>query len=141
MGRGRQLELTVGADFGRDYLLSYQFRGRSHRQIMADAYFRPMPVSALIGKPWPQRRYDYFSAGHHGRPTTKLTARYRNGAFTLRAAYGQGFRAPTLKEKYMNFFLNDIFIIRGHEHLRPEVSHNWQLSAAGRTAAQNCREV
>ena len=125
----RQLELTVGADFGRDYLLSYQFRGRSHRQITADAYFQ---ADARLGAHWEAvatARYDYFSAGHHGRPTTKLTARYRNGAFTLRAAYGQGFRAPTLKEKYMNFFLNDIFIIRGHEHLRPEVSHNWQLSA------------
>lgn len=29
----------------------------------------------------------------------------------------------------MNFFLNDIFIIRGHEQLRPEVSHNWHVSA------------
>ena len=125
----RRLELTIGADFGRDYLLTYQFRGRSHRQIMADAYFQ---ADARLGAHWEAvatARYDYFSVGHHGRPTTKLTARYRNGSWTLRASYGQGFRAPTLKEKYMNFFLNDIFIIRGHEYLRPEVSHNWQLSA------------
>lgn len=125
----KRVELTVGADFGRDYLLTYQFRGDAHRQFTADGYVQ---ADFHLGAQWEAvatARYDYFSVGHHGRPTTKLTARYHNGSWTLRASYGQGFRAPTLKEKYMNFFLNDIFIIRGHEYLRPEVSHNWQLSA------------
>lgn len=126
---GHTLELTGGGDLARDYLLTYQFRGDAHRQFTADGYVQ---ADFHFGAQWEAvatARYDYFSVGHHGRPTTKLTARYRNGAWTLRASYGQGFRAPTLKEKYMNFFLNDIFIIRGHEQLRPEVSHNWHVSA------------
>ena len=126
---GHTLELTGGGDLARDYLLSYQFRGHAHRQFTADGYVQ---ADFHLGAHWEAvatARYDFFSVGHHGRPTTKFTTRYRNGALTLRASYGQGFRAPTLKEKYMNFFLNDIFIIRGHEQLRPEVSHNWQLSA------------
>ena len=104
-------------------------RGDAHRQFTADGYVQ---ADFHLGAQWEAvatARYDYFSVAHHGRPTTKLTARYRNGAWTLRASYGQGFRAPTMKEKYMNFFLNDIFIIRGHEQLRPEVSHNWHVSA------------
>lgn len=126
---GSMLTLTGGADADRDYLLTYQFRGRARRQFTADAYAQ---ADIALDRHWEfiaTARYDYFSVGQHGRITPKIAARYRNGNLTLRGGYGQGFRAPTLKEKYMDFFLNDIFIIRGLEQLRPEVSHNWHLSA------------
>ena len=40
-----------------------------------------------------------------------------------------GFRAPTLKEMYMNFYMGNIFMIYGNPDLRPESSHNFSLSA------------
>lgn len=121
--------LAIGADFMRDYLMTYQFNGESRRQNSADVFaqfdWSPTERWEVIGA----LRYDYFSLGHQHQPTAKLSARYRNGNLTLRGGYGSGFRAPSLKEKFMHFHLNDIFIIRGHETIRPEKSHNFHLSA------------
>ena len=75
-------------------------------------------------------RYDYFSDGKDSHVTPKLNLRYtpiRN--LSLRAGYGMGFRAPSLKEKYYNFDMSGIWIVEGNEHLKAEVSHNFNLSA------------
>ena len=40
-----------------------------------------------------------------------------------------GFRAPTLKEKYYNFDMSGMMIVEGNDKLKPEVSHNFNLSA------------
>lgn len=121
--------LAIGADFMRDYLMTYQFNGEARRQNSADVFaqfdWSPTKHWEIIGA----LRYDYFSIGHQHQPTAKLSARYRNNALTIRGGYGSGFRAPSLKEKFMHFHLNDIFIIRGHEIIRPEKSHNFHLSA------------
>ena len=75
-------------------------------------------------------RYDYFSDGGSSRLTPKLNLRYRLlPNLSLRAGYGMGFRAPTLKEKYYNFDMSGIWIVEGNDKLKPEVSHNFNLSA------------
>lgn len=125
----RGATLSAGADLMRDYLQTYQFSdGQSRRQLGVDAFVQ---LDWTIDKHWEvvaAARYDHFAEGNHGQPTSKLSARYRNGSLTLRGGYGGGFRAPSLKERFMNFLLNDIFIIRGHQSLRPEVSHGFHLS-------------
>lgn len=40
-----------------------------------------------------------------------------------------GFRAPTLKEKYYKFDMAGIWIVKGNPFLKPELSHNVNLSA------------
>ena len=40
----------------------------------------------------------------------------------------QGFRAPTLKEKYYNFDMSGIWIVEGNPSLKPEVSQNFNAS-------------
>lgn len=128
-GIAGEMTFTLGGDFLRDQLLSYQFKGETHRQYSTDAFAQ---ADWIISPQWElllAGRYDYFSVGSECRPTAQLSTRYQRGALTLRAGYSQGFRAPTLKEKFMNFFINDIFIIRGHHDLRPEQSHNFRLSA------------
>ncbi|MDE6623891.1 MAG: TonB-dependent receptor, partial [Alistipes sp.] len=123
--------LTAGGDFMRDYLLSYQFAdGGSKHQYTADVFAQfdwnpTLRFNAVAGV-----RYDYFSDAGASRVSPKLSLMYKAGDFcSLRASYAGGFRAPTLKEMYMNFDMASIFYIYGNEELKPETSHNFSLSA------------
>lgn len=122
--------LTAGADFMRDYLMTYQFGpGETHRQYTADAFLQ---YDWNINRHWEiigAGRWDYFSDGGDSYGTTKFSVRYRLDALSLRGGYAGGFRAPTLKEKYMIYNMADIFDIYGNQDLKSEKSHNFNLSA------------
>ena len=124
--------LSVGADYMRDYLQTYQFAdSHGHRiQYNADLFAQ---YDCFLGKRWEiigAARWDYFSdAKGMSQLTGKLAARYRYDALTLRAGYASGFRAPTLKEKYSYFNMVGDIYIKGNENLLAERSHNVHLSA------------
>lgn len=122
--------LTVGGDYMRDYLMSYQFTdGGSYIQHTADAFaqfdWNPHKKFNLIAG----LRFDYFSEAKLSRLSPKLGLMYKLGNCSLRGSYAGGFRAPTLKEMYMNFYMGNIFMIYGNPDLKPESSHNFSLSA------------
>ena len=129
-GFGKKSTLTLGGDYMRDYLMSYQFSDNgAHIQHTADAFAQfdwsateKLSVIAAL-------RYDFFSQAklHHVSP--KLGMMYKLGKVALRASYADGFRAPTLKEMYMSFDMANIFMIYGNPNLRPETSHNFNLAA------------
>ena len=122
--------LTVGADYLRDYLFNLNLSGHSRQQDCADVFAQ---MDLTIGQRWElvgALRYDYFGDGHSSRVTPKFNARYNAcRTLTLRMGYGMGFRAPTLKEKYYNFDMAGIWIVQGNQRLRPETSHNLNISA------------
>ena len=120
--------LTVGGDVIRDYLMSYQFTDNgSHHQITADGFaqidmtFNKLNVIA-------GGRYDYFSESDMKHFSSRVNMMYNLDRFKIRGSYAGGFRAPTLKEMYMNFDMASIFMIYGNPDLKPEVSNNFQLS-------------
>lgn len=122
--------LTVGSDLLHDYLYNTNLEGETRKQDSWDLFaqydWRLNDRWELVGA----LRYDYFSDGKDSHLTPKLNVCYkplRNLA--IRAGYGMGFRAPTLKEKYYNFDMSGIWIVEGNEHLKSEVSHNFNLSA------------
>ena len=122
--------LTVGGDYMRDYLMSYQFTdGGSYIQHTADAFaqfdWNPHKKFNLIAG----LRFDYFSEAKLTHLSPKLGLMYKLGNCSLRGSYAGGFRAPTLKEMYMNFYMGNIFMIYGNPDLKPESSHNLSLSA------------
>lgn len=122
--------LTVGGDYMRDYLMSYQFTdGGSYTQHTADAFaqfdWNPHKKFNLIAG----LRFDYFSEAKLSHLSPKLSLMYKVGNCSLRGSYAGGFRAPTLKEMYMNFYMGNIFMIYGNPDLKPESSHNFSLSA------------
>ncbi|MDE6445739.1 MAG: TonB-dependent receptor [Alistipes sp.] len=122
--------LTVGGDFMRDYLMSYQFadNGAKH-QYTADAFaqfdWNPSLKFNLVAG----LRFDRFSETGANRLSPKLGVMYKAGNCSLRGSYAGGFRAPTLKEMYMNFDMASIFMIYGNPELKSETSHNFSLSA------------
>ncbi|MBP5418297.1 MAG: TonB-dependent receptor [Bacteroidales bacterium] len=121
--------LTVGADYMRDYLMSYQFEDNgSKNQHTIDAFGQfdwqaSDHCSLLMGV-----RYDHFSEADANSVTGKLAAMYNTKYCSLRLNYAGGFRAPTLKEMYMKFDMASIFMIYGNEDLKPERSHNFSFA-------------
>lgn len=122
--------LSVGGDYMRDYLMSYQFKDNgSHTQHTSDAFaqfdWNPHKKFNIIAG----FRFDYFSATDLARLSPKVGLMYKIGNCSLRGSYAGGFRAPTLKEMYMNFYMGNIFMIYGNPDLKAETSHNFSLSA------------
>jgi len=122
--------LTVGGDFMRDYLMSYQFTDNGdHEQYTADAFaqFDLNPIRNL--NVMSSIRFDYYSEADVKNTSSKLGIMYKWRNCSLRASYAGGFRAPTLKEMYMDFNMANVFMIYGNENLKPESSQNFSLSA------------
>lgn len=122
--------LTIGTDFMHDYLMNKNLGSKTASQNTFDAFAQ---YDWLITSQWEvvgAMRYDHFSDSKSSHFTPKLTARYQPvDNLNVRLGYGMGFRAPALKEKYYNFDMVGIWIIRGNEDLKSEVSHNFTLSA------------
>lgn len=122
--------LTVGGDFMRDYLMSYQFTNNgNNKQYIADGFIQydsnPIDWFSLIAG----LRYDYFSEAKVDHVSAKMGLMFKFNHCSLRASYSGGFRAPTLKEMYMDFDMASIFMIYGNSQLKPESSHNLLLTA------------
>ncbi|MDE5870382.1 MAG: TonB-dependent receptor [Muribaculaceae bacterium] len=123
--------LTVGGDWLHDYLMSYEFDSDSYSQTNLDAYmqwdWQPAKNVWLV----PGLRYDWFSASRANRVSPKLSMLWRpgKGHCALRLNYAAGFRAPTLKELYMDFDMAGIFHVFGNPDLKSETSHNMSVSA------------
>lgn len=123
------IALTVGGDAMIDYLMTYQFTDDGNRkQYTADAFAQ---ADWELSKSWnivAGARADYFSLTGW-KVTPKIAAMYRTGNLNIRGSYSGGFRAPTLKEMYMDFNMASIFNIYGNSNLGAEDSHSFALSA------------
>lgn len=126
---GRRDVVTVGADYRYDYLDNTKIAGGARHEANVDVFGQ---YDWIIDDRWEvvgAARYDYFSSGDISRVTPKVSARFRASDFAnVRLAYGMGFRTPTLKEKYYSFDMAGIWIVEGNEELKPESSHNVNVS-------------
>lgn len=120
--------LTLGGDYMHDYLSTYQFTDGSKKQFSMDAFSqfdwnptKKFNITAGL-------RYDYYSEADVQRFTPCLGAMYKIGHCSVRGSYASGFRAPTLKEMYMDFDMVGLFSIHGNENLKPETSNHYTLS-------------
>lgn len=121
---------TAGADFMHDYLTTYQFKDNSVKtQNCIDVYsqfdWKPISWFNVVGS----LRYDHFSASGSSAVTPRVATMFKLPASSsVRASYSRGFRAPTLKEMYMNFDMAGMQMIYGNPDLKPEVSDNFNVT-------------
>jgi outer membrane receptor for ferrienterochelin and colicins len=80
----------------------------------------------------PALRYSY-NTKYESPLTPSLNIKYEFGKSILRASYARGFRAPSLKELYLQFYDSN-HQIEGNEDLVAETSHNFNLNLSGTTA-------
>ena len=122
--------LTIGADAMHDYLTTYQFLDNEiHSQTSLDAFvqldYSPLQWLNLVASV----RDDYFSESRNNALTSRLATMFKFPAsITFRASYAGGFRAPSLKEMYMNFDMAGMQMIYGNPDLKPERSHNFNFA-------------
>jgi len=64
--------------------------------------------------------------------TPSLNIKYQQGKTIFRLSYARGFRAPSLKELYLNFYDSN-HQIEGNEELVAERSHNYNLTVTNST--------
>ncbi len=122
--------LSAGADYMRDWLSNSKLIDENKIQNNLDAFLQ---YDWRVNERWEivgAARYDWFSEGRLSRVTPKISACYSPvRSLRLRVAYGLGFRAPTLKEKYYEFDMAGIWIVKGNPDLKPEQCNNVDLSA------------
>lgn len=127
--------LTLGADYLYDFMLNRNVGDGKFRQQSFDVFAQ---YDWVVSRKWEivaALRYDNFIDKSGGtaivsqRVTPRLAARFSPTEHCrLRASYGMGFRAPTLKERYYDFDMSGIWTIEGNPDLRAESSHNVNLS-------------
>ena len=126
--------LVAGGEVLSEKLLSFMFKnentgGRENAQTYSaftqqDWVINPA-VTLVTGA-----RMDYHSIFKQYF-TFRLSGMYRfNETMTIRAGYSGGFRSPTLKELYTNWFhpWGGGFQLMGNKNLRPETSDNFNIS-------------
>ncbi len=125
---GHNITWITGGDAMNDYLMSYQFEDNgAHSQCSADLFTQAEWQLSPHWNAVAGLRADWFSkSGWDISP--KIAAMYTTGNVNIRGSYSHGFRAPTLKEMYMNFDMSGIFMIFGNRKLTPERSHSFSLS-------------
>lgn len=123
-------DVLFGGDYAQDYLLNKRLDGECFTQHTADAFVQYDWFASERWEVVGALRYDYFSDGSHSRLTPKLSASYQpQQDLRLRMGYGMGFRAPSLKEKYYDFDMAGIWVVKGSPALRSEISHHLSVSA------------
>lgn len=121
-----KLSYEAGYDLNLESATGVRLKGNTRR--MGDyAVFASLEYHLLKGLTLrPGLRYAY-NTDYTAPLIPSLNLRYRMGAFTWRGSYARGFRAPSLKELYMDFHDSN-HDIDGNPDLKAEYSDNYNIS-------------
>jgi len=123
--------LTFGGDISTQGLKSDQLESGEERIYQEDIYaqYEWRPVSKIVLLPGARLEH-HKTYGNHFNPSFNImwdACSY----FNLRGSVSRGFRAPSIKELYFEFdhSAEGYKVIGGGEHLRPETSDNYSITA------------
>jgi len=124
---GKKFEYQTGADF--NYESATGKRTGGYREISDLSGFMNLvyrPVQTFSIQPGIRLIYnsDYKAPIVYG-----LSLKYAPSSFLIRGSYARGFRAPSLKQLYLEFIDNN-HEIHGNENLKAETADNISLSAS-----------
>lgn len=127
----RQHKYLIGAEYYKQVLMTDMFvygqlidkQSDTYTFFVQDDVSWTNKLSMVVGV-----RAQYNTAFHF-QFTPKLSVMYKLNTLNIRANYAMGYRAPSLKELYMNWNHLNMFMIEGNKNLRPETNHYSSLSA------------
>ncbi len=122
------LNYLVGVDFKYDRIVSGRVLGRT-RNVQDYALFGGFRLGEFKGFTLrPAARATYNSRfGFNVTPTISVLYEPTNN-LQLRASYSRGFRAPSLKELFLEFHFNSTINLHGNADLKPETSDHFRFS-------------
>ena len=123
---GADHAVTLGAGYRLDEVeistLARPVERKVAHAFLQDQWFLTDTVDLTLGG-----RYDrYNDFGETFNP--RVTLAWRPAAWTLRASYGTGFKAPTLLQLYMQDMVRGRFLIRGNPDLDAETSRTLEAA-------------
>ncbi len=123
--RIKHMNVTLGYEYAHEQGISYKLA--DNRQSMSDiGLFGSAAYTYQSFQLQPSLRVTYNST-YKANMTPALHAKVDLNAVTqLRASYARGFRAPTLKEMYLQFVDQNHTII-GNPALKPETGHHVEM--------------
>jgi len=119
--------LTLGSEYLREKLVSGRIlSGKKHTtnwNVFLQDELKPLKkLTTVVGM-----QFNHHSSfGLHISPRVSML--YQSLPFNIRLGYSNGFRAPTLKELYMDWDHNGMFDIKGSPDLKPETSNYYSAS-------------
>lgn len=122
--------VTIGSEFIKESLLSYKFTYGETTEKESETYIFLVQDDVKLSEKLniiTGLRSDYHSSFGLN-ITPKASLMYKIKTFTLRTNYAKGFRAPNLKELYMNWDHLGLFTIKGSEDLKPETNNYFSFS-------------
>lgn len=122
-------EYGLGSDFNQDFISANRISSGS-QQIGDYAFFSTVtykPVKSLLIQPGV--RYAY-NTKYLAPIVPSINMLYKKKHVDVRASYARGFRAPSLKELYLEFHLNSSINLWGNEDLKAESSEHYNISVA-----------
>ena len=138
--------LVVGGEVFSDELLSFRFNNTGtetkentqNYTLFAQQDWVLNPSFIIVTG----ARLDYHSLFKE-HFTYRLSGMYKVNNFTFRGGYSSGFRSPTLKELYTNWFhpWGGGFQIMGNKNLKPEKSNNFNFSVDYNTQKWNITTI
>ncbi|MBN1183934.1 MAG: TonB-dependent receptor [Bacteroidales bacterium] len=128
--------LTLGTEFLQESLFSERIEGED-KQVNDWIFFAQNDINitqvfnSVVG-------FRLNTNSNYGfRITPQISMMYKLTDLKFRASYNAGYRAPTLKELYMQFSPIAVIEINGNENLTPETSNHFSASVEYSTSSFN----
>lgn len=128
-------KILAGAEFNKDNAIGERIDGTEH-EITDLAIFASTDYTWKNLTLRPSVRF--IENSEYDAPLVPaLNLMYTSGKFIWRAGYSAGFRSPSIKELYLDFFDNGIHNVHGNPDLKAETSDNFTASGEIRTSYKN----
>lgn len=124
-----KINFLLGTSFKHDIIKANRIQNKKQAKTNISFFgnLQYTPIKNLVIQP--ALRYGYNSMFTHPL-LPSLSLKYDvNEHLTFRSSYARGFRAPSLKELFLEFHFNSTINLFGNENLDAENSHHFLLSA------------
>lgn len=124
--KNNKININAGFDFNLEYGTGKRMKG-GKEDIQDYAFFTGLKWNITPGFIVQPGLRASYNTKYNSPIVPSFNIKYNINKFGIRASYARGFRAPSLKELYLNFYDTN-HQIEGNDSLVAEYAHNFNLS-------------